>query len=260
MQKSPNVAGTFYPAEPAELQQLVAQFLAGKSKISQGKVRIIIVPHAGYCYSGAVAGVAFAALKQTLARNQKSQPKIAVLAPAHFCAVENCVTANFTNFVTPLGAIPAQPFPGYPVQNVAFSEEHALEVELPFLQKITLNFTLYPLLIGGAKYPELTAKLTDFLAEPSTYAVISSDLSHYYPEEVARKMDLNFCAASAQGDLATVQRGEACGKSGILAALLFAQRQNLQVQFLEYTNSAQVTGDAVQVVGYGAFALTESES
>ncbi|MBI5414274.1 AmmeMemoRadiSam system protein B [Candidatus Peregrinibacteria bacterium] len=269
--KSPNVAGTFYPKNPKILSKMIDDFLESAKKDSvkiPGKIRGIIVPHAGYIYSGAVAAYGFLALQKEVEKHFSEKNRIVLLAPSHFFPFSGGMAADFDAFETPLGKIPAhnilddlsEKSHSIKLGNDAYEEEHALEVEIPFLQKICANTSaqILPVLLGDAHPEDIALDLEHFTNGENTYFVVSSDLSHYHPEHIAREKDLAFCEAAQNGDFETVSCGEACGIIGILSLMDLAQKRNWKTRCLKYENSALTSGDFSRVVGYGAFAFYET--
>ncbi len=261
--RPPAVAGTFYPADPLELQQTVRAFLAQAQVPDLKNVRAVIAPHAGYLYSGPVAGHAFKALA-----NVPERPRVLYLmGPAHYVYVPGVAVATFAGFSTPLGTVPvateivdvllAQGKPFLP-GNDAHLPEHCLEVELPFLQSIFNNSVrIVPLLFGQVDPFRVVPVLTEWLqADPNALIVVSSDLSHYHDYATARRLDQGFLEAVVHGDLQQAQEGEACGLLPILTLMGLARRLGWHAHLLDYRNSGDTAGDKSRVVGYSAVAYT----
>ncbi len=258
------VAGTFYPAQPGVLQETVRSFLeeADVSKLT-GTPRAVIAPHAGYIYSGPTAGYSFRAL-QMLPRQPRT---VYLMGPAHYVPVLGVAVGAFRAFRTPLGLAPVaeeivaallekgSPF----VENAyAHQPEHSLEVEVPFLQvALGDSFRLVPLLFGEVDPRSVMSTLVELVSEdPSALVVVSSDLSHYHPYDVARRLDLEMLSAIERGDLVSVAKGEACGLLPILTLMMIAHQLGWQAHLLDYRNSGDTAGDRANVVGYGAVAYT----
>ena len=295
MVKKPNVAGSFYPASAEELSEMLNKFISEAEKelndrslattktspalrgdrtiptksgdrtfgIRPGEPKAIIVPHAGYIFSGKTAGFGFAALKQAI--SEKAKVKIVVIAPSHYAYLPGAATAEFSAFQTPLGEIPAKSLLSELTetkgiisnQSEAYEQEHALEVELPFLQKICANkdIVILPLLTGECNPAELATALKPLLEEENTFLVISSDLSHFYNQGTAQRIDAATCEAIQELNLEKIIRGEACGKAGILTLIHLAKELNWKPQQLYYDTSATASGDTSSVVGYASFAF-----
>jgi AmmeMemoRadiSam system protein B len=253
----------FYPAQPEVLRQQIRDFLAAaRIPTLPGPVRAVIAPHAGYIYSGPVAGYSFRALPDL------SERTIYLLGPAHFVPVRGVAAGTFRAMRTPLGEAPVavdvvadliaagEPFH---YDDEAHAPEHSLEVEVPFLQALgDGRFRLVPLLFGTVDPDRVAAILAHRLAaEATALVVVSSDLSHYHPYETARRLDTAFLQAVVRGDTAAVGRGEACGLLPILTLMLVAEHLGWQPHWLDYRNSGDTAGDRQRVVGYGAVAYTE---
>ncbi|NPA90898.1 MAG: AmmeMemoRadiSam system protein B [Chloroflexi bacterium] len=262
--RPPAVAGTFYPADPETLRQMVLAFLAQAQVPDLGSVRAVIAPHAGYIYSGPVAGYAFKALAGLPARPRT----VYLMGPAHYVYVPGIAVATFQGFATPLGTVPvaseivdvllAHGRPFLP-HNEAHVPEHSLEVELPFLQTVFPNaLRIVPMLFGEVDPFEALPTLTELIqSDPNAIVVVSSDLSHYHDYWTARELDLAFLDAVLKGDLDRVREGEACGLLPIMALMGIARRLGWTPHLLDYRNSGDTAGDKSRVVGYAAVAYAE---
>jgi hypothetical protein len=258
------VAGLFYPGDPAELAGEVDRLLAGAppAKTAQGGAlpRALIVPHAGYRYSGPIAASAYALLRDAGPRVRR----IVLLGPSHFVALRGLALPDAAALETPLGQVPvdldaaerASKLPEVTSFAPAHAREHSLEVQLPFLQRVLPGVPVVPLVVGRAA-PEAVARVIEALwDEPGTLVLVSSDLSHYLPWEVARGVD----GDTAQRIVALDERiesEEACGSTGIRGLLVAARRRGLTARQLDLRNSGDTAGDKRRVVGYGAFAFEE---
>ncbi|NOZ29275.1 MAG: AmmeMemoRadiSam system protein B [Chloroflexi bacterium] len=259
------VAGTFYPAQPDVLRRQVLLYIA-QASIPElpGPPRAVIAPHAGYIYSGPIAGYSYRVLQMLPPR-----PRVVYLmGPAHYVPVSGVAVGAFAAFRTPLGQVPValeivdellqagEPF----VEDLhAHQPEHSLEVQVPFLQlALEGQFRLVPLLFGQVDPRSVAAVLEDLIArDPDALVVVSSDLSHYHSYEVARRLDRELLVAIEREDLAGVVRGEACGVFPILTLMWIARRLHWQPHLLDYRNSGDTAGDRSHVVGYAAVAYTE---
>lgn len=262
--RPPAVAGMFYPAQPPLLRAQVEAYLAAaRLPALPGAVRAVIAPHAGYIYSGPVAGYSFRALPDLTGRT------VYLLGPAHYVPVHGVAAGTFRAMRTPLGEAPVATdrvadlvAAGGPMHynDEAHEPEHSLEVEVPFLQvRGDGNFRLVPLLFGTVDPDRVAAALAAHLAaDASALVVVSSDLSHYHPYDTARRLDTAFLKAVVAGDVVAVHQGEACGLLPILTLMLLAERLGWQPHLLDYRNSGDTAGDRRRVVGYGAVAYTQS--
>ncbi|HEY7214903.1 MAG TPA: AmmeMemoRadiSam system protein B, partial [Thermoanaerobaculia bacterium] len=190
--RPPAVAGTFYPAEPGELRSMVEGFLREPAD-GRPAPKAVIAPHAGYVYSGAVAGSAFS----VLAAAATSIRRVVLIGPAHYVPIRGLALPGHARFATPLGEVGIEPagaqaalrLPQVRLVPDAHAREHSLEVELPFLQALLGDFELVPLVAGEADGGEVAEVLERLWGGPETLIVISSDLSHYLPYDAARRVD-----------------------------------------------------------------------
>jgi AmmeMemoRadiSam system protein B len=250
------VAGTFYPADPDTLAAEVDRFLEDAAPYAGPAPKALIAPHAGYIYSGPVAASAYAALRKVADRIHR----VVVLAPSHRVAFRGIATTTADRFRTPLGDIPvdtealrqATGLPQVGILEQAFQGEHALEVQLPFLQRLLPDFRLAPFVVGDTR-PEEVAQLIDLLwGGEETLFVISSDLSHYHDYATARQRDR---ATSRQIEALDthLDHEDACGRNPIQGLLLAAREHELQAETRDLRNSGDTAGPRDRVVGYGAY-------
>jgi MEMO1 family protein len=264
--RPPAVAGLFYPAAAHELEAEVKHYLEqGRLQmlqddvLTQGAVaelKALIVPHAGYVYSGKTAGRAYA----ELARLAQKPRKILMLGPAHRVYVPHISVAAVQAYQTPLGLVKVSPVAldlarQYGYYPEVHRQEHALEVQLPFLQCLLPDFEIIPIVIGGASAEQLAEQLMPYL-DAETLVLVSTDLSHFLSDEKARAVDHLANTSIAALDQAQFSaQGDACGKTGVLVAMALAKKYRWSSFFLDYTNSADASGDRSRVVGYGAYAM-----
>ena len=254
------VAGFFYPDDPRELAAAVGTALDVAVPEGEPAPKAVIVPHAGYVYSGAIAGSAYARLRALAGRIRH----VVLLGPAHRVAVDGLAVSSADAFVTPLGAVPADDvlrrrvleLPGVTIDDSAHAGEHSLEVQLPFLQGVLGAFTLLPLAVGDASPGEVAAVLDRVWGGPETLVVVSSDLSHYHDYATARARDRRTAAAIVAADAAAIADEDACGARPIRGLLVAARRHGLAVRLLDLRNSGDTAGDHERVVGYGAFTVS----
>jgi AmmeMemoRadiSam system protein B len=226
-----------------------------------GLVKAVIAPHAGYVYSGPIAGSAF----RLLAADAGLIRRVVLLGPAHRVAVAGLALPTAEAFATPLGEIPIDrelvrtvaELPQVEVSEVAHALEHSLEVELPFLQKVLADFSLLPLVVGGASPSEVREVLERVWGGPETRVVVSSDLSHYLPYEAASRLDRQTADRIERLD-GPVDPRAACGAVPVSGLLLAAKKRGLKCERLDLRNSGDTAGDRSAVVGYGAFAFLEA--
>jgi AmmeMemoRadiSam system protein B len=261
--RPPAVAGTFYPGHPETLMAAVDQLLAETPATMAQQPKALIVPHAGYIYSGSTAATAYA----TLARWRSTIRRVVLLGPTHRVAVDGLALPRSEAFATPLGSIPLDmqaiaelsAMPQIVFSDRAHAEEHSLEVHLPFLQRALDDFTLVPLAVGDAP-PQAVGEVLDRLwGGPETLIVISSDLSHFLPYAAANRVDGDTCQHILQFD-SHIRPEQACGAYPVNGLLLVARRRGLLPQLIQRCNSGDTAGDKQRVVGYAAFAFHEPDA
>jgi len=256
------VAGSFYPADPGELQATVRRLL-DVAPAGQGPApKALLVPHAGYVYSCPVAASAYARLAQQRQRYQR----VVLLGPAHCMAFRGLAASSADAFQTPLGQVPldrtllkALQHPAVLAIDAAHRHEHSLEVQLPFLQCVLDSFSLLPLLVGDAHAGEVAEVIERLWGGPETLVVVSSDPSHYLRYEDAHDLDGRTCRAIEALDDGVIVHAAACGATAMRGLLMVARRRGLRVMTLDLRNSGDVSGDRDRVVGYGAWAFLENE-
>lgn len=256
--RQPAVAGSFYPASPLALRAQVEQLLQDAAP-RQVVPKALIVPHAGYVYSGPIAATAYA----TLAPRAAAIRRVVLLGPSHFVAFSGMALPKAEAFETPLGRVEIDREarellsgkPGVRASDSAHEREHSLEVQLPFLQVALKEFRLVPLAVGYAE-PEETAAVLDALwGGEETLIVISSDLSHYRSYEAAGVIDKETAGAIERLDGAPIDGEHACGCHPIRGLLQVARGRGLRAVPLDRRNSGDTAGDKSRVVGYGAWAF-----
>lgn len=252
------VAGTFYTAGAEGLRQLVNSLLDNAPVRSEELPKVLIVPHAGYVYSGATAAAAYS----LLSNNRNRISRVVLLGPAHRVYLEGLAAPTADAFATPLGEImldregiaTALQLPCVISSDQAHELEHSLETQLPFLQVTLGDFKLLPLLVGHVA-PELVAAVIDTLwGGNETLFVISTDLSHFHDYDTARERDQRTCGRILAGDT-TLAGDDACGAAAVNGLLASAHGSALQCKLLAHCNSGDTAGDRQRVVGYGTFAL-----
>jgi AmmeMemoRadiSam system protein B len=264
------IAGRWYEGDPEKLARVIDGYMSQKKKwLGKGKVFGLIVPHAGHIYSGAVAGTAFATI-------QGLQPnKIVVLSPLHQANPSPFLTTAHDYYQTPLGTIKVDKVCLEKVNSILLDQvgvglkylsndaEHSLEIELPFLQRcIKTPYELIPIMVR--EYDMIHLKIlgeaiASVLKDETCLVIASTDLSHFYADETARKLDIAMLNAIASDSPEKVMRvaangeGEACGLGAIIAAMFATRSMGANaIDIIDYQNSSLVTGDTTSVVGYGA--------
>jgi MEMO1 family protein len=257
--RPPAVAGLFYAANAHSLQATVAELLAAAPTPAKAAPKALIAPHAGYVYSGGVAAAAFA----TLRARAHSITRVVLIGPAHYVPVRGIAAPTVDAFETPLGRVPVDrdaiaaiaDLPFVVQSDTAHVPEHALEVELPFLQALVRDFLFVPLVVGDAQPQEVSEVLARLWGNDETLIVISSDLSHYHDYATAQRLDAATAHTIEQGEWDRLGPQNACGFLPIAGLLPEAARRNLQARRLALANSGDSAGERARVVGYGAWAF-----
>jgi AmmeMemoRadiSam system protein B/AmmeMemoRadiSam system protein A len=279
--RQPAVAGAFYPEQPEALKTMVDKFLKeAESPDIEGPVLGLIAPHAGYVYSGHVAASAYALLKG------KKIKRVVVISPSHIQAFQGAAVYDGDAYATPLGNVLIdKDFTKKLAEKSSLIDlsakghenifqgrgEHAVEVELPFLQRVLGSFKLVPIVMGDQDYETCRAlgvALAELIDSPETIIVASSDLSHFHPYDEAVKLDHKVLRAIEEWDYFNLSRNlrsriwEACGGSPIVATMIAVERLGAnQAKLIKYANSGDVQqGDRSRVVGYSAMAFIKSGS
>lgn len=261
--RQPAVAGTFYPADADALKEAVRALLAeAPATTDEPPPKALIVPHAGYVYSGPVAASAYAAIRPLAG----TVSRVVLIGPSHCVSFRGIAAPGADSFATPLGEV-AVDGPGLDalgerslivINDKAHRDEHALEVQLPFLIAQLGTFTVAPLLVGEAPAEAVAAVLETLWDGHETLIVVSSDLSHYHRQETAVQLDLATAGAIESLDGERLTGEDACGYQPVAGLLLAARRHRLSVNRLDLRTSADTAGNMSRVVGYGAWALVAS--
>ncbi|CDQ12207.1 MEMO1 family protein Acife_2212 [Acidithiobacillus ferrivorans] len=257
------VAGTFYPAKASVLRAEVARLLAGAESADEAAAvawpKAIIVPHAGYVYSGAVAASAYA----LLAKGRGHIRRVVLLGPAHRVPFHGLALPGVQAMQTPLGVVAVDQagvaalagLPQVLEMPAAHAQEHALEVQLPFIQEVLDGVSVIPLVVGDAR-PEAVAEVLEKLwGGEETVIVISSDLSHYHPYTEARAIDHHTVEEILRFDPQPIEHDQACGATPINGFLPVARKHHLRPRLVDLCNSGDTAGSRDAVVGYAAVAF-----
>src|SRR5215468_5873995 len=251
------VAGQFYLGNADRLRKQVSDLLAGIAIPIKNIPEALIAPHAGYVYSGATAAAAFA----TLRNGAQMITRVVLIGPAHYVHLRGIAAPTVDAFETPLGRVPVDKSALSTIADLPFvvrsdaphAPEHALEVELPFLQTLLASFRVVPLVVGDAAPQDVAHGLRRLWGEPDTLIVVSSDLSHYHDYETARRLDAATAAAIERSDWASLGPNQACGCVAVAGLLVEAGRRSLRARRLSLCNSGDTAGSRDRVVGYGAW-------
>jgi AmmeMemoRadiSam system protein B len=259
------VAGTFYPRDPATLAAAIDRYVADGDDGDDGDAPhadpppAVIAPHAGYVYSGPVAGSVYARLAPYRGRIAR----VVIVGPAHRAFVDGIVTVGVDELATPFGALTVDVGardevllePIVHVDDAAHAQEHCIEVQLPFIQRVLGDVAVLPLLAGRVE-PELMAQVLAHLwGSNGTLVLISTDLSHYHDIDTARHLDSRTAMAIVAGHLDVITHDAACGATPLRGALLLAARRGAHAQLVDLATSADTIGPADRVVGYGGFEI-----
>jgi len=256
------VAGIFYPGTRAALRSDVLAHLdrVEVPTTTRTAPKALIVPHAGFVYSGPVAASAYA----RLAAVRDTIRRVVLFGPTHRVPVRGLALPSVEAFATPLGEVPidreavaqALTLRQVTMADAPHAQEHSLEVQLPFLQTTLRDFSLVPFAVGDATAGEVSEVIDLLWGGDETLIVVSSDLSHYHPYSEARGKD----KATGEAILAFsthLDHDQACGATPINGLLAAARRRRLSVELLDLRNSGDTAGDRNRVVGYASFAFAE---
>ena len=253
------VAGTFYPARATRLASTVDSLLDAARPADRPRgLRAVVVPHAGYTCSGPTAATAYV-------RVDPAVEKIVLLGPAHYVALPGLAVPSTTAWTTPLGEVSIDEElcrllerTGRVVRDDRpHVDEHSIEVQLPFLQRVLRDgWTCLPVAVGAGP-PELLADCLDALpGAPDALVVTSTDLSHYHDQDTAHRLDRRTCQAVLDRDPTAIGSADACGADALRGLLAWTRRHDLAVELLDRSTSGDTCSDASRVVGYAAFAVT----
>lgn len=252
--KKCNAAGTFYPADKKELLSVIDDFYSKTENASGYYSRAIIVPHAGYAFSGELAAAGYRYL------NPESE-NIFIFAPSHYSRLFGCVSSNYDAFGTPLAECRVNKgfASEFEVNNEAFEKEHSIEVQLPFIKYFFKDTKIIPVLYGCEDYRNISKIIENYWEDERNSFVISSDLSHFYPEREASRIDTYTAAMIESGNIKNFDAEQACGAVGICGLVDFASSCGASLIRTGLTNSSAKTGDTSRVVGYGSWFLFEGD-
>lgn len=267
--RSPAVAGLFYPNDPGQLSLEIAHMLTEAQPFvgpgDNAPIKALIVPHAGYIYSGPVAACAYA----RIAAQRERIRRVVLFGPAHRVPFRGLATTSARAWRTPLGDVPIDrnAIDALLIQRdleaqveelePAHAEEHSLEVQLPFLQTVLDEFTLVPWVVGMAPGHAVAAVLERLWGGDETLLVISSDLSHYHSYDEAQHLDHDTVSSVLRLEQLP-SHDQACGATPINGLVEMARRRGLEPELLDLRNSGDTAGDRSRVVGYAAFAFTQT--
>src|SRR5665647_161871 len=260
------VAGTFYPGQASVLLSDVTTLLAQArpgANLGGPTPKALIVPHAGYVYSGATAALAYG----QLATGRSSIRRVVLLGPVHRVPVRGLALPGVDAFATPLGRIEVDQdavaaiahLPQVVISRAAHAQEHSLEVQLPFLQAVLDDFKLVPLAVGDATPAQVAEVLEALWGGPETLIVVSSDLSHFLSYAMARAVDQQTVQTILDMN-ASLTHHQACGGTPVNGLIFAASKHHLHPHLLDLCNSGDTAGEKSRVVGYASFIFSEETS
>jgi AmmeMemoRadiSam system protein B/AmmeMemoRadiSam system protein A len=257
------VAGMFYPSDRNELSQMLKNMLES-AKNNYPPPKAILAPHAGYIYSGPVAANAYASLYPV----REKISRVVLLGPAHRVYVKGLALSSASHFDTPLGEIEVDKksmqqvskLPGVEIFDEAFSQEHSLEVHLPFLQMVLEKFSLLPVVVGDASPEMVSTFINTVWGGEDTLIVISTDLSHFHDYQTANQIDKRTAEYIKQLDYEKIGPQQACGCRPVNGLLKIAKQYDHNISVVDVRNSGDTAGNHDRVVGYGSFLLYEKQS
>jgi len=261
------VAGSFYPGDAHALRGVIRECLDAARETTEPRdpwPKALIVPHAGYMYSGRVAATAFVRIEASRERVSR----VVLIGPSHHVRFAGLAVPSSTAFDTPLGSVAIDEtarrqilrFPFVDVLDDAHQWEHSLEVQLPFLQEVLGAFTVLPIAVGRASPAQVEEVLEALWGGEETLIVVSSDLSHYFDYDTAKRMDTATASAIESLEPERIAADDACGRIGVQGLLKAARRHGLAARTLDLRSSGDTAGCRDAVVGYGAWELTAAKN
>lgn len=248
------VAGLFYPQNKTDLYHQLSEILP---QTSSTHPKALIVPHAGYIYSGTIAGQGYALLGKG-----ESFDRVCLFGPNHRVPLEGCAVPENDFFSTPLGELSVDQkaiaallkLPAVIASDAVHAQEHCLEVQLPFLQYLKINAPIVPVVVGECPASVVADMIEPLLSDPKTLVIISTDLSHFHTYENARVIDAHTDLKIMNADH-DIKPTEACGCHALNGFLLAVKRQSMMIKKVALGNSGDTAGDKSRVVGYGCYVV-----
>ncbi len=259
--RKPAVSNLFYPGDKEGLIYMLKTFL-DKAPLYNIKPEALVSPHAGYIYSGEVAAVGY---KQLLNLDKTKHYDVLLIGPSHYVPFQGLSFGYYEYWETPLGLVKVnterikdfidqnKTLP-ITVNTIPHLKEHSLEVQVPFLQMVLKDFSIIPVVYGEIDY-RVVEYMIDYFKDNNTVVIISTDLSHYYPDDVAKSIDKYCNLAVKYLDISYLNKCEACGMIGLKAIIDYAKKVGWKSVILDYKTSGDTAGDKSAVVGYGSYAF-----
>ena len=247
------VNGSFYPNDKKKILEYFNEFNTLKKELETIEdVKAIIVPHAGYVYSGYTANLAYSCLKN------KNYKRVIVIGPSHRVYLKGGSVSLYDEYETPLGNLAIdKSFSENLIKKYDFLDfniecefEHSTETQMPFIKHYFKNSLIVEIIYGDIDFNNLSKLIDDLLEDEDNFIVISTDLSHFHSETEANKLDNNCINAIKNKDLSLFDYGEACGKAGVKAIIKSSIKKNYKTQIMDYCTSAKISGNKSRVVGY----------
>ncbi|MCB0366439.1 MAG: AmmeMemoRadiSam system protein B [Bdellovibrionaceae bacterium] len=258
--RQPAVAGAFYPSSPELIRAQIQEFMGLAAEV-QWQAKALVVPHAGYIYSGPIAAQAY----QSLTALGSTPSRVILLGPSHRVPVRSMALPSASSFLTPLGSVAIDHQAAKTLGSLEFVElsdeahafEHSLEVQLPFLQTILgQDFQILPLVVGHAS-PEQICQALELVTDKDSLIVVSTDLSHYLSYRLAQSVDQETVSAILKFQSDVIEPNRACGAYPLKGLMKYAQKMGWKPELLDLRNSGDTAGDKDRVVGYGALLYHE---
>lgn len=255
------LAGSFYPADRTELTRTLESLLS-EARFQGSPPKALIVPHAGYIYSGSTAALAYAGLREKADKINR----VVLLGPAHRVHTRGIAASSASTFETPLGPVDIDlptirriaSLPQVTISDESHAQEHSIEIHLPFLQSCLRRFKLIPLVVGDASAEDVAEVLSLLWGGDETLVLISSDLSHFHEYGHAKKLDMKTAHSIENFNYGAINSQSACGCRPMNGLLKLAAQRDMKIQRLGMCNSGDTAGHKNRVVGYGAWSLHEN--
>lgn len=252
MYRKSAVSGMFYPASKDELKKTIEKYLKTANGTKNKNIKAIIVPHAGYVYSGQIAAYGYSMLDDIYR-------KVILLGNSHYVNFNGLSVFNGNGYESPFGSVDIFDLP-FDFQNIpqAHLKEHTIEVQIPFLQTVLTDFKISPIIMGKTDIIRTANDLTKVI-DDETLIVVSTDMSHFLSYEKAVETDTKTAKKITNLSPEELNYDELCGMNAVKTILYVAKEKNWEIEQIIVANSGDVSGDKSRVVGYGTWILKEKE-